>query len=80
MMIARPANETWQIHAVAALRATRWWRCRYERRVLREWIVPIKPATTSCNGTHEATAHAEVLRNFALRQRALVEQRIDFID
>src|SRR6476469_5361470 len=80
MMLARPANKAGEIHAISASGAACRRRRGHGRRMLCEWILAIKPATAIGDGTHDTSAHAQATRDLALRQCALVEQRIDFVD
>src|SRR6476646_7305170 len=80
MMLARPANEAREIHAISATGTACWRRRGNERRLLREWILAIKPATAIGDGTHDTPAHSQAQCDLTLRQCALVEQRIDFVD
>ena len=80
MMFARPAYEARKVHAISASGAACRRRRGSERRVLRERILPIKAATAIGDGTHDAAADAQARRDLAMRQRALVNHGIDFVD
>lgn len=47
--------------------------------MLYEWVLPIKATTPVGDRTHDAAADTQARRDLAVRQCALVDQRIDFI-
>jgi hypothetical protein len=80
MMLARPAHKARKLHPVSASRAACRRRRRNQRRMLRKRVVPIQAASPIGNRAHNAAADAQPRRDLAMRQRALVDQGIDFID
>jgi hypothetical protein len=80
LVLACQADQTWQVDAITAVRTACRGRCGSVLPTRFEWLFAMQPASPVGNRADRATADAQVHRDLALRQFALGEQTIDFVD